>query len=184
MAHPPSRRILKRAQPIATTRRGQHKEKPQYLGTLASAGCVTVSTGPPRLSPRGREALMGKIVTFADLSYREAAPGVKRAPITGAEMKEMAAEVIRLGPGARLTESVPAGADRYPFTLTGGATVGARGGSHAMTVESFATIQEGAEFTVSNPSNAEATLASALTPPPGKPAGRAGVSAGLTAAAR
>jgi len=83
---------------------------------------------------------MGRIVTFADLSYREAAPGVKRAPITGAEMKEMAAEVIRLGPGVRLTESVPAGADRYLFTLTGGATVGALGASHAMTEESFATI--------------------------------------------
>ena len=127
---------------------------------------------------------MGKIVTFADLSYREAAPGVKRAPITGAEMKEMVAEVIRLGPGARLTESVPAGADRYLFTLTGGATVGALGASHAMTEESFTTIQEGTEFTVSNSSNAEATLVSVLTPPPGNPAARAGFSAGLTAAAR
>ena len=127
---------------------------------------------------------MGKIVTFADLSYREAAPGVKRAPITGAEMKEMVAEVIRLGPGARLTESVPAGADRYLFTLTGGATVVALGASHTMTEESFTTIQEGTEFTVSNSSNAEATLVSVLTPPPGNPAGRAGFSTGLTAAAR
>ncbi len=127
---------------------------------------------------------MGKIVTFADLSYREAAAGVKRAPITGAEMTEMAAEVIRLGPGARLTESVPAGADRYLFTLTGRATVGALRAAHAMTEESFATIQEGTEFTVSNPSNAEATLVSVLTPPPGNPAARTGFSTGLTAAAR
>jgi hypothetical protein len=64
---------------------------------------------------------MGTIVTFADLSYRETATGVKGAAITGAEMKEMAAEVIRLGPGARLTDAVPTGADRYLFTLTGGA---------------------------------------------------------------
>ncbi|PYN43479.1 MAG: hypothetical protein DMD95_13660 [Candidatus Rokuibacteriota bacterium] len=184
MANPPSRMKFEQNQPIPTTRRGQFKEKPQYLGMPLSAGCATVSTGPARLPPPGGEALMGRIVTFADLSYREAAPGVKRAPITGAEMKEMAAEVIRLGPGVRLTESVPAGADRYLFTLTGGATVGALGASHAMTEESFATIQEGTEFTVSNPSNAEAALVSVLTPPPGNPAARAGFSAGLTAAAR
>lgn len=127
---------------------------------------------------------MGKIVTFADLTYRETLPGVKRAPVTGVEMKEMAAEVIRLGPGARLTELVPAGADRYLFTLTGSATVGARGASHAMTEEAFATVQEGTEFTVTNPNGLEAMLISVLTPPPGSPAARAGFSAGVTVAAR
>src|SRR2546428_12658692 len=101
---------------------------------------------------------MGKIVTFADLSYREAAPGVRRAPITGAEMKEMAAEVIRLGPGARLTESVPAGADRYLFTGTGGATGGTRGASHAVTEESVAPVQGGIGFPVSDSGDAEAAL--------------------------
>jgi hypothetical protein len=60
---------------------------------------------------------MGQTVTFADLPYRETTTGVKRAPMTGAEMKELAAEVIRLAPGARLIESVPAGADRYLFTF-------------------------------------------------------------------
>ncbi|MGH2488563.1 MAG: hypothetical protein ACRDFR_02960 [Candidatus Limnocylindria bacterium] len=54
---------------------------------------------------------MGKIVTFADLLYRETATGVTRAAITGAETKEISAAVIRLGPGARLRESVPAGAE-------------------------------------------------------------------------
>src|SRR5712692_9280223 len=151
--------------------------------SASCGGMIQCRSGGREDRPYG-EGLMGKIVTFAELSYRDAAPGVKRAAITGGEMKEMAAEVIRLGPGARLTESVPAGADRYLFTLTGGATVGALGASHAMTEESFATIQEGTEFTVSNPSNAEATLVSVLTPPPGNPAGRAGFSTGLTAAAR
>lgn len=127
---------------------------------------------------------MGKVVTFADLSYRETVAGVKRAAITGGEMKEMAAEVIRLEPGARLTESVPAGADRYLFTLTGGATVVGRGASHAMVEESFAAVQEGTEFTVSNPHGVEATLISVLTPPPGNPAARAGFSGGLSATAR
>jgi mannose-6-phosphate isomerase-like protein (cupin superfamily) len=127
---------------------------------------------------------MGKIVTFADLSYRETATGVKRAAITGAEMKEMGAEVIRLGPGARLTESVPAGADRYLFALTGGVTVGGHGASHALAEESFATVQEGTEITVANPNGGEATLISVLTPPPGSPATRPGFSAGLAIAAR
>ena len=127
---------------------------------------------------------MGKVVTFAELSYRETGTGVKRAAITGGEMKEMAAEVIRLGPGARLTESVPPGADRYLFTLTGGVTVAGRGGSHPMAEESFATIQEGTEFTVTNPKGGEATLVSVLTPPPGSPTPRAGFSGGVAVAAR
>ena len=133
---------------------------------------------------------MGKIVTFADLSYRETVPGVKRAAITGAEMKEMAAEVIRLAPGARLTESVPAGADRYLFTLTGGVTLtgrampAGRDASHAIGEESFATVQEGTELTVANPNGAEATLISVLTPPPGSPAARAGFAGSASVAAR
>jgi len=127
---------------------------------------------------------MGKIVTFAGLPYRETTPGVKRAAITGGDMKEMAAEAIRLAPGARLTESVPAGADLYLFTLTGSVTVGAGGASHAMTEESFATVQEGTEATVTNPSGSEATLISVLAPPPGHPAARAGFAAGVTVAPR
>ncbi|HET9489088.1 MAG TPA: cupin domain-containing protein [Methylomirabilota bacterium] len=127
---------------------------------------------------------MGKVVTFADLSYRESSPGVRRAPITGAEMKEMAAEVIRLGPGASLTESVPAGADRYLFTLSAGVTVTGHGASHTMAEEAFATIQEGTRYTVGNPYGAEATLIGVLAPPPGSPAGRAGFAGGLTTAAR
>ena len=127
---------------------------------------------------------MGKIVTFAELSYRDAAPGVKRAAITGGEMKEMAAEVIRLGPGARLTESVPPGADRYLFTLTGSATVADGAASRAMSEESFAAIPEGTPLTITNPDGAEATLISVLAPPPGSSAARPGCSAGLTVAAR
>ena len=127
---------------------------------------------------------MGTIVSFADLSYRETATGVTRAAITGAEMKEMAAEVIRLEPGARVTESVPSGADRYLFTLTGGVTVSGHGASHAMAEGSFAAVQEGTEFTVANQSGAEATLIGVLTPPPGSPAACAGFSGGVTVAAR
>jgi mannose-6-phosphate isomerase-like protein (cupin superfamily) len=127
---------------------------------------------------------MGKVVTFADLPYREAATGVQRAAITGGDMKEMAAEVIRLAPGARLTETVPAGADRYLFTLTGGVTIMGRDGSHSLGPESFATLQEGTELTVENPSDTEATVISVLAPPPGSHAARAGFAGRVVAAAR
>ena len=127
---------------------------------------------------------MGKVVTFADLAYREAEAGVKRAVITGAEMKEMTAEVIRLEAGARLTESVPAGADRYLFTLTGSAMLTARDTSHTLIEETFATVQENTAFTLSASPGAEATLISVLTPLPGSPAVRAGFVGGLFSAAR
>jgi mannose-6-phosphate isomerase-like protein (cupin superfamily) len=127
---------------------------------------------------------MGRVVTFADLSYRGAGAGVNRAAITGGEMKEMTAEVIRLGPGARLTEAVPAGADRYLFTLTGRATLTGHETSHMLIEETFAAVQEGMEFTLSTSPGAEATLISVLTPLPGSPAMRAGFAGGVFSAAR
>lgn len=127
---------------------------------------------------------MGRVVTFGDLSYREAGAGVKRAVITGPEMKEMTAEVIHLGPGARLIEAVPAGADRYLFTLSGRATLTGHETSHTLIEETFATIQETTEFTISTPPGADATLISVLTPLPGSPARRAGFAGGVFSAAR
>jgi len=127
---------------------------------------------------------MGKVVTFENLPYREAATGVKRAPITGGEMKEMAAEVIRLAPGAKLSETVPAGCDRYLFTLSGGASLSGAGQSLAMVEQAYATIQEGTEFTLSNPNGAETTLIGVLAPPPGGAAKHAGFAGGIKVAAR
>ena len=49
---------------------------------------------------------MGTLVSFADLPYRETARGVRRAAITGGDMKEMSADVIQLAPGAKLTVQV------------------------------------------------------------------------------
>ena len=130
---------------------------------------------------------MGDVVTFANLPFRETGPGVQRAAVTGSAMKALSAEVIRLGPGARLIESVPRGSDRYLFTLTGGAAASARGQTQAMGEESFATVEEGVELVMSNPNRTEATLVSVLAPPsgsPASPASRAGFSAGLVVAAR
>jgi mannose-6-phosphate isomerase-like protein (cupin superfamily) len=127
---------------------------------------------------------MGRVVTFAELPYHQTEPGVKRAAITGPEMKEMTAEVIRLGPGARLTESVPAGADRYLFTLSGRATLAGCDATHLMIEETFATVQESMEFTVSTAPGVDATLISVFTPLPGSSATRAGFAGGLVSAAR
>src|SRR5262245_15665988 len=126
---------------------------------------------------------MGRVITFAGLPYREAATGVKRAPITGGDMKEMSAEVIRLARGARLTEEIPEGSDRYLFTLTGGATVSGRGRSVTMAEEAFAVIEEGTKVTLTNPNGAEAMLISVLAPPANS-VKRPGFSGGIVAAAR
>ena len=123
---------------------------------------------------------MGSVVTFGDLPYRETVAGVKRAPITGPEMKEMSAEAITLARGATLTESVPAGSDLYLFTLTGGVVAnGQRVGQ-----ESFVTVQEGTTVTVANPDGGEATLIGVWAPPPCAGKALAGFSGGLAVAAR
>jgi mannose-6-phosphate isomerase-like protein (cupin superfamily) len=123
---------------------------------------------------------MGRIVTFGDLPYRETAAGVKRAPITGPEMKEMSAEAIKLGSGATLTESAPAGSDLYLFTLNGGVVVNGQGVGQ----ESFVTVQEGTAVTVANPDGAEATLIGVLAPPARSGKALAGFSDGVKVAAR
>lgn len=127
---------------------------------------------------------MGTVVTFDGLPYREAGAGVRRADITAGDLKEMCAEVIRLAPGSSLIDDVPAGSDRYLFTLTGAVAVTADGVSRAMAEESFATVQEGTRFTLENRERAEAVCVGVLAPPPGSPARRAGFSGGLAVAAR
>ena len=123
---------------------------------------------------------MGSVVTFADLPSRETAAGVKRAAVTGPEMKEMSAETITLAPGATLTESVPAGSDLYLFTLNGGVVVnGQRAGR-----ESFVTVQEVTTVTVANPDGAEATLIGVWAPPPRAGKALAGFSGGVVVSAR
>ena len=127
---------------------------------------------------------MGKVVTFSSLPYKEILPGVKAAAITGSDGKEMQAEMLRLAPGAKLADQVPRGSDRYFFTLTGEATVSGDGGSHRMNVESFATVQEGVQFTLSNSGKGEAEVLSVFAPPPGSANERSGVKGGITVAER
>jgi quercetin dioxygenase-like cupin family protein len=127
---------------------------------------------------------MGKVVTFASLPYKEISAGVKMAAITSGDAKEMQAEVIRLAPGARLAGHVPQGSDRYFFTVTGETTVAGDGGAHLMSEESFATVQEGMQFTLSNGGKGEAEILSVFAPPPGSAKKRTGATGGITVAER
>jgi mannose-6-phosphate isomerase-like protein (cupin superfamily) len=127
---------------------------------------------------------MGKVVTFASLPYKEVSAGVKSAAITGSDGKEMQAEVIRLAPGAQLAGQVPQGSDRYFFTMTGETAVAGNGGSHRMSEESFATVQEGMRFTLSNGGKGEAEILSVYAPPPGSARKRPGATGGITVAER
>src|ERR1700693_6204319 len=127
---------------------------------------------------------MGKVVTFASLQYRPHTPGINPASITGSDGKEMQAEVVRLAPGAKLAATVPAGCDRYFFTLTGEATVSNGGGAHRMPVETFATLQGGGKFTLENSGKAEAELLSVIVPPPGKSGVHPGFKGGIKVAER
>ncbi len=127
---------------------------------------------------------MGKVVTFSSLPYREIASGVKSAPITGSEGTEIQAEVIRLAAGAKLTETVPKGSDRYFYTLRGEASVSGNGASHAMREDTFATLQENLPFTLTNTGKAEAELISVIAPPAGHENAHPGFTGGIATAHR
>jgi len=128
---------------------------------------------------------MGKVVTFASLKYSPAAKGVNTAAVTGTDGKEMQAEIVQLAPGAKFTGTVPHGSDRYFFTLTGEAKVSnVSGGAQHMPTETFATLEEGAQFTLENPGQSQAELLSVTAPPPGKGNAHPGFKGGLKVAER
>ena len=127
---------------------------------------------------------MGQVVTFSRLDYIDAGNGIKAAPITANPPKEMQADVIRLAPGAKLTDRVPKGSDRYLYTLTGEARVEGNGASHAMRTDTFATLQEGLEFMLTNSGREEAEVISVFAPPAGRETNRRGFEGGIAIAHR
>jgi mannose-6-phosphate isomerase-like protein (cupin superfamily) len=127
---------------------------------------------------------MGKVVTFSSLPYKDAAAGVKTAPITGDEGKEIQADIIRLAPGAKSSEEVPRGSDRYLFTLRGEASIAGNGTTHALAQDTFVTVQEGVQFTVTNTGKTETELLSVFAPPVGRKNAHAGFTGGIAVAHR
>jgi len=108
---------------------------------------------------------MGTLVTFASLSYSEPAKGVGRAPISGSDAKHMSAEAIRLAPGATFSERVPAGSDLYLYALTGDAMLTSAGATQVLAQDSFATLEEGSEFTLANSGAGPVELICVVAPP-------------------
>jgi quercetin dioxygenase-like cupin family protein len=127
---------------------------------------------------------MGSMVDFASLAYRDVDKGVARAAISDKDAQHMAAEAIRLAPGASFAERVGSGTDVYLYALTGEAQITAKGGVHALAQDSFATLEEGTEFTVANRGSAPATLVCVVAPPQGGSAGGAGFRGGVSVISR
>ena len=112
---------------------------------------------------------MGQVVTFSQLPASPIADGIASAPIK-ADVKEMAAELVRIEPGKRWTDTAPRGSDLYLFTLNGAATIAAAGDERRMPTQAFATVQEATEFTINNASTAPADVVKVIAPP--QPEGR------------
>ncbi|HUP94996.1 MAG TPA: cupin domain-containing protein [Burkholderiales bacterium] len=127
---------------------------------------------------------MGKVVTFSSLPYQDIAPGVKTAPISGNEGREMQADMLRIAPGAKLVDTVPKGSDRYFYTLSGDVSVAGNGASHSVRQDSFATLEEGLQFTLTNSGSTEAELISVIAPPQGFEKSARGFSGGIVVAHR
>ena len=127
---------------------------------------------------------MGKVVTFASLPYQELGGGAQSASITGKDGKEMQADIIRLAPGAKVSDEVPRGSDRYFFTLRGDASISGTGVTHKLPLDTFATVQEGVPFTLANTGSVETELLSVLAPPPSQKNAHAGFTGGIAIAHR
>jgi quercetin dioxygenase-like cupin family protein len=78
------------------------------------------------------------------------ADGVVRVPITRGDTREMAAEVVRIGPGQHWSASVPDGRDCYLFVLDGAAEITARTARHLLLRHAFATLEQGVPFSIAN----------------------------------
>lgn len=110
---------------------------------------------------------MGRVVTFAELAGNGAGEGVSIAPITAGETPEMAAEYIRISPGKRWTASAPRGSDCYLFALSGKADIAAGEARQRFAAQTFATVQEGVDFSVSNSGTAPVDVVKVIAPPQG-----------------
>lgn len=113
---------------------------------------------------------MGRVVTFAQAPADKIGDGIERAPITTGETREMAAEFIRIAPGKRWRTTAPRGSDCYLFMLKGEGAISAGNARHHFPAQTFATVQEGAEFTIENDGRAPAEIVKVLAPP--QPNGR------------
>src|ERR1043166_2096277 len=109
---------------------------------------------------------MGRVVTFAQLTPQKS-DGVGTAAITRDDVREMSASYVRVEPGKSWRDRVPDGSDCYLFVLAGSGAIVSGDARHAVSRESFATIEEGCAFTVENNGAAVLEMVRVLAPPNG-----------------
>jgi mannose-6-phosphate isomerase-like protein (cupin superfamily) len=109
---------------------------------------------------------MGRVVTFAQLTPQKS-DGVGTAPITRDDVREMSASYLRVEPGKSWRDRVPDGSDCYLFVLGGSGAITSDDARHAISRESFATIQEGHGFAVENNGTAPLEMVRVHAPPNG-----------------
>ena len=109
---------------------------------------------------------MGRVVTFAQLTSQKS-DGVGTAAITRDDVREMSASYVRVEAGKSWSDLVPHGSDCYLFVIGGSGTIASGDARHAVSRESFATIEEGQRFTLENSDTAPLELVRVLAPPNG-----------------
>lgn len=125
---------------------------------------------------------MGSVVTFSQLPGSAAGSGIRIAPITRGDTKEMAAELVRVAPGTRWEAQAPAGADCYLFALNGKAALASGGKTGQLKSQTFATVQEGQAYSVQNEGDDPIEIVKVIAPP--KPNKLTGFAGGIEVAAR
>ena len=109
---------------------------------------------------------MGRVVTFAQLTPQKS-DGVGTAAITRDDVREMNASYVRVDAGKRWSDHVPEGSDCYLFVLGGSGAIASDDARHAISRESFATVEEGRRFTVENNGAGALEMVRVLAPPNG-----------------
>jgi mannose-6-phosphate isomerase-like protein (cupin superfamily) len=107
---------------------------------------------------------MGRVVTFAQLTPQKSSG---TAAITHDDVREMSASYVRVEPGEHWSDRVPEGSDCYLFVVGGSGAIASDDSRHAISRETFATIQEGRSFAVENGGAAPLEMVRVLAPPSG-----------------
>ena len=114
---------------------------------------------------------MGKIVDYRAAEAREGTPGVAIVPLVDwFDGVEMAASILKLGPGARHTAKVPRGSDQYLFVLDGAPSLD----GVALARDSWVLVEEMIDYTLGG----AGWVLSVQAPPPGAGAERPGFRGG------
>ena len=120
---------------------------------------------------------MGRIVDYSQVLGGK--DGVSRLPITNEDMKQVAAEFVRVETGSSIEFSSPPDCDGYWFTLRGVGHVTSGDVVKAIKARSFVAVEGGKSARVTNEASEPLELIQILAPAPGGP-GVAGFKGGVS----